>query len=141
MKIHKLLWIQMSHLREFMPLLKKYINFLKREFGDDLISVCLFGSIAKGDFKCGSDIDVLVVIKGLPLDIGYRIRRISHIKRKLKATEEYKALKNRNLPRLISEVIFTPEEIKKHPSILLDITIDGIILYDKDNFLKKELEN
>jgi len=127
------------HLSEFAPLLRRYVELLKSEFGDDLVSVCLFGSVARGDFRPESDIDVLLVVRGLPVDVGQRIERASRVRRRLRETQEYRALRSRNLPRLVSEVIFTPEEVRRHPPVLLDVVVDGVILYDRGGFLKEEL--
>ncbi|MEM1607075.1 MAG: hypothetical protein QXW33_02880, partial [Candidatus Bathyarchaeia archaeon] len=49
-------------------------------------------------------------------------------------------LRMKGLPVTISDILLTPEEVRKHPPILLDLTADGIPLIDKDNFLSKELE-
>jgi hypothetical protein len=38
-------------------------------------------------------------------------------------------------PTTFSEIILTPDEVKKHPPILLDIVEDGTILYDDNDFL------
>jgi predicted nucleotidyltransferase len=46
--------------------LQRDVAALEQRFGADLVSVVLFGSRARGDAKPGSDIDVLVVVRGLP---------------------------------------------------------------------------
>jgi hypothetical protein len=43
------------------------------------------------------------------------------------------------LGTLISPVPLTPEEVERHPPILLDILTDGVILYDKGDFMKDRL--
>lgn len=47
-------------------------------YGDRLVNLVLFGSQARGDAVFGSDIDVLVVLKG-PIRLGEEIKRTSHI--------------------------------------------------------------
>ena len=96
--------------------------------------------MVRGEYGEGSDIDLLVVVKNLPVDVGSRIKITVPLKLKLKSFESYRKVKEANLPTLISEVILTPEEVKKHPPILLDLTQEGVILYDQENFLKNELE-
>jgi predicted nucleotidyltransferase len=44
-------------------------------YGDRLIRVILYGSQARGDAEPGSDIDVLIVLKG-PVDPGDEIERV-----------------------------------------------------------------
>lgn len=46
--------------------LERYVAVLERCYGADLVSVVLFGSRARGEAKPESDIDVLVVVRGLP---------------------------------------------------------------------------
>jgi predicted nucleotidyltransferase len=120
-------------------LLKTYISLVLNLFNENLYSICLFGSLARGEAKPESDIDVLVVAEGLPNDAGLRYKKAFEIKKKLKETEVYKKLKKANKPCLISEIYLTPKEVEKHPPILLDIIEDGIILYDKKEFLKNVL--
>ena len=123
-----------------MPLIERFIELLKVRYGDRLISVCLFGSIARGDFKPSSDIDLLIVIDDLPEDLGSRFTEMFKVKREVRRSSEYRKLVEEGLPRLISEVVLTPSEVAKHPPILLDLIFDGEILYDKSGFLKRELE-
>ena len=39
-----------------------------------------------------------------------------------------------------TSIILNPDEEKRRPSILLDIVTDGKIIFDKDDFLKSEIE-
>lgn len=50
----------------------------KNIYGDRLVKMILFGSQARGDADFGSDIDVLVVLKGL-VNPGEEIKRTSYI--------------------------------------------------------------
>ncbi len=124
---------------EYRGLLEDYVSYLLNHFGDRLRSVCLFGSVARGEATPESDIDVLVVAEGLPQDLGSRFRETNWIHMKLKKTESYRSLRARGRNCLISDIPLTPEEVDKHPPILLDMVDDGIILYDRDDFLKNVL--
>lgn len=50
---------------------------LQHLYGDRLAKVVLFGSYARGDFKDGSDIDFLVVLKDDEIKIGEELRYMS----------------------------------------------------------------
>lgn len=121
-------------------IIKEYCSVIKNHFGKRLVSICLFGSVARGEAKPDSDIDILVVAEDLPEDIGMRIKETNYIHEYLKKSEAYNLLRKSNIGGLISDIFFTPEEIKRHPPILLDIIDDGIILYDKNSFLSNELK-
>jgi len=127
-------------LSDVKPLIDHYTKLLKNLFGDKLVSVVVFGSVVRNEAKADSDIDVLIVAEDLPEDIGSRYKLTSKLRRELRKSRVYRELMERNMPRLISEIILTPEEVSRHPPILLDITVEGKILYDKGGFLKRELE-
>src|SRR5262245_53991204 len=46
--------------------LDRDVGLLESRFGHDLVSVVLFGSCARGEAQPESDIDLLVIIRGLP---------------------------------------------------------------------------
>jgi predicted nucleotidyltransferase len=116
-------------------LLEVYVSLLKELFGDRLRSVCLFGSVARGEDTSVSDVDLLVVAEGLPEDVGLRHRETNEVRMRIRETDAYRRLKRGGAGCLISEVYLTPEEVERHPPILLDIAEEGVLLYDKDGFL------
>jgi len=125
--------------KEYIKLIEEYCSAIKNHFRDRLISICLFGSVARGEAKPDSDIDILVIVESVSKDIGIRIKETNYIHQELKKSEAYLTLRRSKVSGLISDIFFTPEEIKKHPPILLDIIEDGVILYDKNLFLSNEL--
>jgi predicted nucleotidyltransferase len=68
----------MSPQHRLKPILAEYRKRLEEVLSEDLDSIILFGSQARGDAVEGSDIDVLCVIKG-PFDYGGLIERTSEI--------------------------------------------------------------
>lgn len=126
---------------------KEYLNYanlivksLKRILKENLISIVLFGSVARGEAGEGSDIDLLVVVKEFK-PFRSRFDIFNEIDKELRISKEYRELKEKKLGTLISPILLKPEEIKKNPPILLDIVTDGVILYDTDNFLRDWLTN
>ncbi len=126
--------------KEYVKLIEEYCSSIKNHFCDRLISICLFGSVARGEAKPDSDIDILIVADALPKDIGMRMQETNYIHDQLKKGEAYISLRKLNISGLISDIFFAPDEIKRHPPILLDIIDDGIILYDKNSFFSNELK-
>ncbi len=130
-------------------LLSRYTAILKENFEERLLSAAVFGSVARGTAKFpGSDIDVLIVMTGAEkLSFGERFKLIRGAEEKLSETEEYAKFRNAfgSRPK-IQEIIFSPDELKVHPPVLLDLTTDVIILHDTGilreeiNKLKKKLE-
>ena len=104
---------------EYLGLLKDYVSYILSHFGNRLRSVCLFGSVARGEATPRSDIDVLVVAEDLPRDVGLRFRITNWIHIKLRETESYQVLKKLGRNCLISDIFFTPQEVETHPPSFL----------------------
>jgi hypothetical protein len=125
---------------EYRELADEYSRAVKEFFGDRLVSICFFGSVARGDATSESDIDVLVVADKLPSDVGFRIRETRPIHERVRRTEAYRKIRSQGRSGFVSDLFFSPDEVKTHPPILLDLTDDGLTVYDKDNFLKSVLD-
>ena len=126
---------------EYRELIEEYCSAIGEHFKDRLVSLCVFGSVAKGEATPESDIDVVVVAEGLPQDIGSRIRETVDLHLRLGEGKGAKRLKGLGRSASISEVIFTPTEADRHPPILLDVVDEGVILYDKGRFLEGALNS
>lgn len=116
------------------------IKLLKKALREKLISIVLFGSVARGEAGEGSDIDILIIVKNFK-GLRSRFEIFNEIEKGLRTSEEYRALKEKKLGTLISPIPLTMEEIKRNPPILLDLVIDGVILYDRDNFMKDKIKH
>jgi len=130
------------NIMQIKQLLNRYLEFMKGSFGERLLSIAIFGSVARGKARFpGSDIDVLIVMEGLEnLSFGQRIKLTMNIEEKLSKTQEFAMFKNAfGMHPNFQEIIFTPDELKAHPPVLLDLTTDSIILYDT-GILAEELD-
>lgn len=118
---------------------EQILDRLRSRLGPDLVSVVLFGSFARGEAGQGSDIDILVVSEGLKGSLGSRFELFDEIERQLVSSAARKRLRDMGFGTLISPVPLAPDEVKKNPPILLDVLTDGVILYDREQFIKKHL--
>ena len=57
MKVNNSLYI------DIIDIIKEYKNTISQQLGDQLISVTLYGSYARGDYNNDSDVDILVILK------------------------------------------------------------------------------
>jgi nucleotidyltransferase len=122
----------------YKSLLEKLTKLLQEEFQDKLISVVLFGSIARGDNRKDSDIDLLLVIKDLPKTITERVILFDKVERKL--DDDIMRLMDEGYYVTFSPILKTPEEAMRFSPIYMDMTEDAIILYDRNEFFRKVLE-
>ena len=106
------------------PIFQKIVNCYKDYLSNHLVSIVLFGSHARGDAKETSDFDLFIIAEELPVKV---FQRILFIRKPLKG----------QFAERICIVAKTPEEVLKNlPPLFLDLGLDGIILFDKDNFFK-----
>jgi uncharacterized protein len=120
---------------------KKVSSIFKENLKDTLVSVCLYGSAARGRLRIGSDIDFLVVLNNGPASYHKRTKSLFLLIDHIRASKEYEDIEKLNFQLEPSFLIFTVDEIKKHPPILIDISDEGLILYDRKDFLKIELRS
>jgi predicted nucleotidyltransferase len=122
----------------YRSLVAELLKGLLEVFGDKLVSLVVFGSVARGEARRDSDVDVLIVVEGLPRG---RFRRVELFE---KATEKVEPL----LEQLwdqgyavdFSPIILTPEEAGRTRPIYLDMVVDAVIVYDKGGFMENILK-
>ena len=102
-------------------------------FGDNLVSLVLYGSQARGDQHPGSDLDLLVVLRELPRDRFYLHRALDKVEDILSSLLGEKEL-------FLSPIVLDVERASKLRPLYLDMVEDAIILYDRDYFFQRVLD-
>ncbi len=113
-------------------IIKKFKQELLEKFKDDLISLVLFGSVARGTARKDSDIDILIILKDAPDSYYERLKPVVDIELKLRRDIE-------PMMPVLSSIILSLDEAKQNRNIFLDMIDDSIILYDTNNFFKNRL--
>ena len=94
------------------------------DLGDRLLSLVLFGSVARGQARPTSDIDLVVVAEGLPRRLADRRRPLLDSWARVRAA--------RALPPIEwNLVVKSPVEAQFHSPLYLDIVEDGILIVDR----------
>jgi predicted nucleotidyltransferase len=126
-------------LRErYEDILRRLLAGLEQHYGDRLVSVALFGSVARETQREDSDIDFLIVARALP---GGRTARVDEFLPVERDLEGWLAPVRPDLmPVALSPVFKTPEEVEAGSPLFLDMVEDARILYDEDDFLAGRLE-
>jgi Nucleotidyltransferase domain. len=122
----------------YATLLNNMLKIMKEEFKDDLISVVVYGSVARGDNRNDSDVDMLIIIKNLPKDSMLKRIRLfeTKVEDKLNLDEYWKM----GYYTSLSPVLKTPEEAEKFSPLYLDMVYDAVILYDRNYFFTRILQ-
>jgi len=121
----------------YKTLIERLIEALKRKYGDKFISLVVFGSVARGEARKDSDVDLLLVIDSIPK------RRLERQKEFMEVEKELEGYLNELFDEGyfidFSPIIKTPEEAMRLSPLYLDMVEDAIIAYDKDDFFMKIL--
>jgi predicted nucleotidyltransferase len=117
---------------------RQYTRALGRRLGDRLVSVVLYGSVARGEHTPSSDIDLLIVARGLPESRRARNRLLVEIEEELYPV--LASLYHSGGYVELSTKIKTPEEAEQFTPLYLDMTEDAVLLYDRDGFFKTVLD-
>lgn len=128
--------LNMLTYKDYRQILTQFKQSLLETFGTDLISLVLFGSVARGAAKQESDIDLLIILKDAPDSYYRRLEPVVDIELKLR--EE--AYENTGAAPMFSSIILSKEEAMENRNIFLDMLDASVILYDKNNFFKKRLK-
>ncbi len=113
-----------TDIKKFKPLMEAFFSRL----GEGLISLVLFGSRARGEGSGKSDWDIFLLAEDLP---SHPFERQLFLRRMIP----------KELPFRVSLYAKTLREFERDfPAIYLDIATDGIILFDKDNYAQKKLQ-
>ncbi len=123
--------------KEYEGLLRNLLRLLTARFKDDVVSVVLFGSVARGTAQKASDVDVCIVIRNLPKSRFQRNKLLTPILSSLHESPSYRELRARGYFPHISPVLYTPEEMGETKPLFLDMVDDAEILLDDGAFKNK----
>jgi len=119
-------------------ILRRLVEGLQAHYGPRLVSVAVFGSVGRGTQREDSDIDLLIVARGLPRGRTARVEEFLPVEQRL---ETWLAPPRAELmPVALSPVLKTPEEVEAGSPLFLDMVEDARILHDEGSFLAAYLE-
>lgn len=124
---------------DYIPLISRFVSGVLRKYDERVVSIVLFGSVARGCAHDASDIDFLLVIRGLPLSFLRRAEELAELLEEIRETK-LRLWKEKRIYANIQALPFTPEEAERLRPLYLDIAHDSIVLLDKGGFMERVLE-
>lgn len=116
---------------------KALVDSFLRVFGDRLVSLVLYGSYARGDFREDSDVDLIVVLDDIVDRYALHLE-LDKVEELLAPTLRCFNLHGFN--PVLSPVVLSVEQAKSIRPLYLDAVFDAKILYDKGNFMTSIFE-
>jgi hypothetical protein len=119
------------------PLVERVAGEYRSALRDDLVALACFGSVARGQERPDSDLDLYVVTRR-PVSVLLD-PRLDAVMR-LRDLPEYEALARHGFHPEPAPIFHTVETLRTHPWILLDIAHHGRVLFDPEGVLGRELD-
>jgi len=123
--------------RKLLKLASDYSDALLQCLGEDLISVVLYGSVARQEASHTSDIDLLIIAEGLPKGQFARKKRL--IRADEKISPALQALSADGIDASFTRILKTPKEASRIVPLYLDLVEDAVLLLDRQDFFKNIL--
>lgn len=123
--------------RSFAELLAALAEAARQHYGDNLVALAVFGSVARGTPGPESDVDVLVICRTLPR--GHTRRVADFLRLEDRLTPVLEALRRRGIHTTLSPVIKTADEALQGSPLFLDMTHHVLVLHDPEGFLERLL--
>jgi uncharacterized protein len=121
----------------FDGLLTKVVSAVHGVYGDRVVSIVLYGSVARGKMRHDSDVDVLIVARDLPRGRLSRVQEFEAVEETL--AEDLRRAAGHGIHTALSPVLKTPEEASVGSPLFLDMVEDARVLYDKGDFFARRL--
>ncbi|MCI0371786.1 MAG: nucleotidyltransferase domain-containing protein [candidate division NC10 bacterium] len=113
-------------------LARRLAEVLHQAWGENLVSVVLYGSAARRTARRDSDIDVLVVTERLP---GRWHERLDLFRKAAEVLEpELRRLREEGYFVDFAPLVWTRDEACRTSRLYLDMTLEEGILFDRDGF-------
>ena len=118
--------------------LKRLEQEVRLAYGDRLVTLAIFGSVARESATPESDVDLLIVATDLPRGRMKRVSEFEQVETSLK--NELEIMAENGIQAYLSPIFKTPDEVEAGSPLFLDMIFDVLIRYDRENFFKNFLE-
>jgi len=121
------------------PFIQSVVREIHRVYGERLVSIAVFGSVARRTARPNSDVDLFLVVEGLPEGRRARLESFDPVERGL--APEIAALAERGIAVELSPVLRTPADLAIASPLMLDLTEDAVLLEDHGGVCARALED
>lgn len=124
--------------KAFDRLLTALVPALREAYGARLVSAAVYGSLGRGTPRADSDIDLLLIIEGLPRGRSARMDEFLTVEKALEPA--LRESRQTGLSTSLSPILKTPDEAAAGSPLFLDMIEDARFLYDREGFFRAILD-
>ena len=132
---------QMIEYSKYEPLLNTFVSKVKQALGDRVVSIVLYGSVARGTARPGSDVDVLLILREAGAGYWQRLQPLLPVLRHLRKGPCWKVLEGQGMTPTLNLLVLSLEEAKENRYLYLDMVEEARILVDTEGFFQGRLES
>ncbi len=121
----------------YVRLLLLFVRKILERYGGKVFSIVLYGSVARRRAEKNSDIDLLLIIDGLPLSYSKRIEDLVSLEFDRSIRYELEFLRKQGYSIDLTYIPITPDEARSFRLLFLDVLMDGVRLFDRNSFFEK----
>ena len=126
---------------EYQGMLDAFLRLVQHVLGDRVVSLVLYGSMARGTARPDSDVDLLLVLREAPSGYRKRLQFLLPVLKKLREDPSWKKLEDQGLTPFLSLTVLSLEEAKENRYLYLDMIEEARILVDSDGFFQGKLQS
>lgn len=127
-------------LREYRALLAQFVILAQETLADNLVTIVLYGSVARGDARPESDVDLLLVLEQASPVYCERLQVLHPILRRLRQRPCWQELVACRLAPELNVLIFSRAEAERNRHLYLDMIEDALLLVDRGDFFEQRLQ-
>lgn len=125
----------------FRDYLFNFVNILKKNLEDNLLSVLLFGSVARGKWTIESNVDLFVIVSNAYSGEIQLSQKIIDLIIEFEQRYNVKDSEGKDISHSIQVISLLLKELDIFRTIFYDIAVDGKLIYDRNQigakFIKK----
>ncbi|MCK4487189.1 MAG: nucleotidyltransferase domain-containing protein [Desulfobacterales bacterium] len=126
---------------EYKGLLDIFIQMVQKALGDQVVSIVLYGSVARRMARPDSDVDLLLILRDASSSYWERLQPFLPILRQLRKESCWTRLEREGLTPFLSLLVLSLGEAKENRYIYLDMIEEARILMDREGFFRRKLES
>ena len=132
-------WERRIRQGEYLPMILALSTRMLEWLNSDLVSIAIFGSVARGEAKACSDLDILLVSERFPEEYSRRVEVAVSVLEPLRDLKLW-LWRNRGVYCNSDLLMLTRAEASSTQPVYLDMVFESVIVYDRGKFLEGVLE-